>query len=126
MDLLIQFLAGGKMLVDVDSPFIAMKVAPGRWNVGPAEGTSRPRPNKNASECTLYCIVLVYYSRLAVAFVPGTTRYLVWLPWPVDEGPAPVRGRRSTLERRVVCKCLKVFAPFYLVENIIISCVPEA
>lgn len=70
MDLLIQFLAGGEMLVDVDSPFIDMKVAPGRWSVGPAEGTSGRHTNKNAGGlCTVLCCNALYLRGV----VPGIT-----------------------------------------------------
>lgn len=44
IDLLVQFLPGGEMEAKVDSPFIDMRVTPGRWSVGAAEGKNRRRP----------------------------------------------------------------------------------
>lgn len=50
VDLSVQFLPDGEMAVEVVSPFIDMTVGPGKWTVGPAEGSSRRRTNKSSGQ----------------------------------------------------------------------------
>lgn len=50
VDLSVQFLPDGEMAVKVVSPFIDMKVRPGRWTIGPAEGAPRRRTKKRSGQ----------------------------------------------------------------------------
>lgn len=49
VDITVQFLPGGEMVAVLDSPFIDMAVRPGRWNVGPSEGSNLRRRKPAAS-----------------------------------------------------------------------------
>ncbi|CAN0227833.1 unnamed protein product [Ectocarpus sp. 4 AP-2014] len=52
VDLLVQFLPGGDMKADVDSPFVDMTVTPGKWSVGAAQGKPRRRPTHSLGSLT--------------------------------------------------------------------------
>ena len=56
MDLSIQFLAGGELTAEMDSPFVDMTVKPGQWNVRPAAGSNRGRTRNSASESRSYIV----------------------------------------------------------------------
>ncbi|CAM9298183.1 unnamed protein product [Ascophyllum nodosum] len=49
VDLSIQFLAGGELTAEMDSPFVDMTVKPGQWNVRPAAGSNRGRTRNSAN-----------------------------------------------------------------------------
>lgn len=102
VDLSVQFLPDGEMAVEVVSPFIDMTVGPGKWTVGPAEGSSRRRTNKSSGSLRVIADTCRFwvetngFARGDVSIPPGKIYFAVpaWGCRLSRKGLVTVRQRR--------------------------------